>query len=689
MSDQLNALQKYGYKTEAVVDAEDCEMLRALYDFKATIEQTLDFSRNDHFILHSSSNKERNWWHVVNSEGRIGYIPSNYVEIIHASPKCVIGFLNKCITLLQRELSSTESGGGKRQQLLKELTERRRRIEGGMRSPIPPRPPTRGLSSSPSISPCDFSSTATPTKTLKKSATAQSISTTIVKQPVRISMSDSTNCCTPAAAALLTPSINNRVKDKTLDDNDKIINSDYDNSRDDVNVGTVAVTTGCSKVCSNEERATVKQPDVNTSNNVVENNHNNLSTVTETDVYRLVNQVRRHTELAFELSRVAVGVVITDLMDILPSSSSATLTTMIEMLKGDLNPPEHLLDETHDACRLRTVLSELVTCKEDAQQRSWELYEDESTISEYLKELISILNDADSAICRRLLSRDKFRDVSDLLEYYQMEVRWSIRKLLLEAFSSMCSLHSTVITLFLNSILPMELARDMQSSAKDVTRLINSANLLAMIFCMGEPMPVTHLEHIGCDFISFVLNMMEEPPETDNHEQIPDMFFRLILSYNLQFTILSTDNVVVQALAKRNSAKTLTEKILFTLNREEDPARVFDHEPKPVNSTIKLITDMFACSKAADLFYTNDINVLIDIIVRQLTDLSPGDDKRTKYLELCRLVLRNTNYSENQHRCSDLHKCFTRIFCEESSLSNKDQLLVREISNEFPQYFKA
>lgn len=58
-------------------------MLRALYDFKATIEQTLDFSRNDHFILHSSSNKERNWWHVVNSEGRIGYIPSNYVEIIH------------------------------------------------------------------------------------------------------------------------------------------------------------------------------------------------------------------------------------------------------------------------------------------------------------------------------------------------------------------------------------------------------------------------------------------------------------------------------------------------------------------------------------------------------------------------------------------------------------------------------
>lgn len=77
----------------------------------------------------------------------------------------MIGFLNKCITLLQRELSSTESGGGKRQHLLKELTDRRRRIEGGMRSPIPPRPPARGLSTSPSISPRDFTSTvATPSK---------------------------------------------------------------------------------------------------------------------------------------------------------------------------------------------------------------------------------------------------------------------------------------------------------------------------------------------------------------------------------------------------------------------------------------------------------------------------------------------------------------------------------------------
>lgn len=39
----------------------------------------------------------------------------------------------------------------------------------------------------------------------------------------------------------------------------------------------------------------------------------------------------------------------------------------------------------------------------------------------------------------------------------------------------------------------------------------------------------------------------------------------------------------------------------------------------------KIFYDLFSSDKTAALVYTNDIKVLIDIIVRQLTDLSPGD----------------------------------------------------------------
>lgn len=62
---------------------------------------------------------------------------------------------------------------------------------------------------------------------------------------------------------------------------------------------------------------------------------------------------------------------------------------------------------------------------------------------------------------------------------------------------------------------------------------------------------------------------------------------------------------------------------------------------------------------------------------------------RRWYLELCRRILRNTDYAEHTHRKQDLMKIFTRIFCEETECSAKDQQLVREIANEFPQIFKA
>lgn len=57
----------------------------------------------------------------------------------------------------------------------------------------------------------------------------------------------------------------------------------------------------------------------------------------------------------------------------------------------------------------------------------------------------------------------------------------------------------------------------------------------------------------------------------------------------------------------------------------EDPVRIFDHEPAPPHSVLKLFIDLFESEVTASLFYTNDIKVLIDIVLRQLFDIPPGD----------------------------------------------------------------
>lgn len=46
---------------------------------------------------------------------------------------------------------------------------------------------------------------------------------------------------------------------------------------------------------------------------------------------------------------------------------------------------------------------------------------------------------------------------------------------------------------------------------------------------------VSFTEQLGSDFISFLLDLIETPPDTDLEDQIPDLFVNLILSYNLQF----------------------------------------------------------------------------------------------------------------------------------------------------------
>lgn len=74
-------------------------------------------------------------------------------------------------------------------------------------------------------------------------------------------------------------------------------------------------------------------------------------------------------------------------------------------------------------------------------------------------------------------------------------------------------------------------------------------------------------EHIGTDFVLFLLNIIEDTPEADTTEMLPDFMISLLLSFNLQFEDF-TNNIVLNAIRELNCAKNLTEKILLLLNRE-------------------------------------------------------------------------------------------------------------------------
>ncbi|XP_076763836.1 NCK-interacting protein with SH3 domain [Xylocopa sonorina] len=637
---------------------ENYELLKALYDYKATFAKTLSFQEGDYFILNQTNNRPKNWWRVANKDGQIGYIPSNYVTTVQVSSQVFIDFLNDCMDNLKVETKEHPGLRLDKQDLLLRLFKKKKQVESNRKhkkqAPMPPEfgnsTPTREICSSPvcNTQEGDINNVQSNTSYMTAQTTVHGSSekekTQIATQFQHVSISEQRMQSLPSQSSSETQKIQADIRKSPSQGSNR----------------QTPISSPMKKKSS-------------------------LCDINSHTAYQLLDQVRRNTQLSYEMSKVAVTVVVSGLQQLLPQNVSHYFDALLHQLETPFTVSQMSLEETYDANRLKVIFTELTSCKEDSQQRNWMLYEDESIIVDYIKELTSILTNADANVSRYVLQQNQYDGVNILIQYYQMEPRWTIRQLLLQSFGVMCSLDSVILTIMLNSILPMELARDMRSNPRNVTKLNYSSLLLTMIFSMGEPMPVTHLEQLGPDFIAFILDLIENPPDMDLEDQIPDLFVNLILSYNLQF--INSENIVLNALKERTVAKSFTEKILLLFNREEDPVRIFDHEPPPPHSVLKLFIDLFSNDVTAGLFYTNDVKVLIDIILRQLYDMFPGD-KRRQYLELCRRVLRTSSYNEHKYRSEDLLKCFTRIFCEETGESQEDQQSVREISNEFPHLFK-
>ncbi|NXW77329.1 hypothetical protein DUI87_23554 [Hirundo rustica rustica] len=412
-----------------------------------------------------------------------------------------------------------------------------------------------------------------------------------------------------------------------------------------------------------------------------------VASVPKTIGAELIELVRRNTSLSYELSRVAIGIVIGHIQTSIPTTSSIMEQILISVVESkNLSAGLPSGQICHDEQRLEVIFADLARHKDDAQQRSWALYEDENVICCYLEELLHILTDADPEVCKKMCKKNEFESVLSLVAYYQMEHRVPLRLLLLKCFGAMCNLDAAVISTLVNSVLPMELARDMQTHTQDHQKMCYSALVLAMMFSMGEPLPYHHYEHLNSQFVQFLLDVIEDGLPSDTTDQLPDLFVNVLLAFNLHIPV-PEHSVIMTTISKHSNVKTFTEKLLLLLNRGDDPVCIFKHQPQPPHSVLKFLQDIFASKDTASIFYHTDMMVLIDILVRQIADLSPGDKLRMEYLSLMHAIIRSTPYLQHQHRLTDLQGILQRILGEEEEdqQCQMEKLIILEIYKEFPE----
>ena len=273
----------------------------------------------------------------------------------------------------------------------------------------------------------------------------------------------------------------------------------------------------------------------------------------------LIEKVRVCSELNHELCKKTVRVVLSALGEAFPSWKTKCHQLATRLRKDELkyDTPQ----ETADSERIRSIFKRLWSCRNDEQQRSWPVHEDEGMILSSLEELTTLLADANPAVTRDVIGQNDHAHVHSLTTYFQMETRRSIRMQLCSVFLQVIRLNNAIIPhLFLPSVLPNCLAEEMLNYFHDTERWTKSAQLFSALFSTGhKPLNTLH-DHVNEKFISKMINIVERVDEEGNKvdTDIPsESSIPPIISFNLHFDSRDT-NLVIKALKSRKTATQLT-----------------------------------------------------------------------------------------------------------------------------------
>ncbi|XP_076073672.1 NCK-interacting protein with SH3 domain-like [Mytilus galloprovincialis] len=719
-------------------------MYRALYDYNSTRKGYLTFVKGDDFSL--LDKKHGDWLLAQNGFGEVGYVPATYIsKDEHSSLSQVVKSIDRALQAIHYAASSTGSLTHEQRENLRSLTQHRENVLKSAKSE--PRvhilnsaksestekkvqqsisEPTRRTSSKRSAPPpparnsqlssTDISSSSSSTST-GSSSTSPSIRTDLESSRSSSSSLLSEDSKQNETKPNITSGTNSSLIQGTRNRNhlDDIDTESHQFSDVDVYGGgpeqkeepihfvehqfeDVNSPTGNSYiVISRDDSETTVQrtlPAVQLSSSPSKNLQQSPSrflkspsvikfesiTVPGEMASDMVEQLREHTGLSYPKSCLAVEIVLGQVAARLPQMASVMDKILMTFSEGESKNEE----SSYDGKTLQDLLTKLTECKDDAQQRSWSLFADQQTISEYLDELLSILENAKSSVCRKVIAKNRYEALHNLVEYYQMETRVSLRMTLLKCFGAMCSLEASIVSNLLYSILPLELVSEIQNKYDNLPLLCYVAIVLSMILSTGEPLPTSLSDHITKRFIGFIFELIEKPPSQQFEDEASDQLIVVLLALNLHYTEHTT-NPVMEVLADKGTVKTFTEKLLLLFNRGDDPVKMFEFQTCQQNSVMKFVTDLYRDKSTASLLYTNDAKVLVDMIIRMLTDLQPGDEVRTNNLILANLFVENSDYLEYKHRESEFCRCLHNILHEESS-QVEDKNIVGDILDQIQDF---
>eukprot|EP00041_Stephanoeca_diplocostata_P019158 m.407664 g.407664 ORF g.407664 m.407664 type:complete len:831 (-) comp21229_c0_seq1:35-2527(-) len=378
-----------------------------------------------------------------------------------------------------------------------------------------------------------------------------------------------------------------------------------------------------------------------------------------------VQLVRDVTGLSFDKSRNAVAV----LVDYLATRASTPSVAREVVAIAEASEADDV-DNT-DTVRLELLMEDITAIVEDTQQRNWAAGSDDTNaIHAVLHEMLVLVRDADSKRVRHLVEAFQsvgragvYEIVETLVVYYQMETRAVLRDDLVKLFVCLTHNNPAVLPVLQNSVLPLELAREVMSGdvfdGARVDHIGEVLELLTAVVACGFSMPVTHADTLNGTFAAALVAVAEHDADTSHVEQRAcDAAIDLLLAFN--HAHFSADcartgaNFIMEEIGKVR-CQSLSQRVLLLFNRSED-AVTGVAKANPTASQIqhsrvrKFLVDIFSYEPtAANFLYTSDRNVLVEVCLREITDRPHTDMVLIDYVNIICEIASGAEYQQDQH----------------------------------------
>lgn len=159
-------------------------------------------------------------------------------------------------------------------------------------------------------------------------------------------------------------------------------------------------------------------------------------------------------------------------------------------------------------------------------------------------------------------------------------------------------------------------------------------------------------------------------------DTMSDMFnnaqFKVLLALNEQYMMLSKqyeiENKVFKYLSNNSVPTRFTELLLLKFNRVQDKSLQI-----MMCKVLYLILTAKDNSVAMNFFYLNDLNVFVDVLIRELQNISENEESlRNYFLRVILPLLKNTELSNTHYRKDDLVKLLKYLSSVDNICSSDD-----------------